>query len=98
MKKQPCLSHHGHRPRRTCLTSGGSSRSRRSPCPYKLLGSTPQPCPNEFNSTQSKQSLINHQIKQERIKATHSLSLEAYDLYIFLPLWQQVTKQFLENA
>ena len=20
MKKQPCLSHHGHRPRRTCLT------------------------------------------------------------------------------
>ena len=38
-KKQPCLSHHGHRPRRTCLTSGRSSRSRRSPCTYKLLGS-----------------------------------------------------------
>ena len=34
--------------------------------------------------------------KQERTKAT--LSLEAYDLYIFLPLWQQVTKKFLENA
>src|SRR3954468_19275759 len=43
-KKQPCLSHHGHRPRRTCLTSGRSSRSRRSPCPYTLLGSTPQSC------------------------------------------------------
>ena len=41
-KKQPCLSHHGHRPRRTCLTSGRSSRSKRSPCPYKLIGSTPQ--------------------------------------------------------
>ena len=27
-----------------------------------------------------------------------TLSLEAYDLYIFLPLWQQVTKKFLENA
>ena len=47
-------------------------------------------------STKSKQSLKNHQIKQERIKAT--LSLEAYDLYIFLPLWQQVTKKFIENA
>ena len=34
--------------------------------------------------------------KQERTKAT--LSLEAYDLYIFLPLWQQVTKKFIENA
>src|SRR3954464_3716532 len=44
MKKKPCLSHHDHRPRRTCLTSGRSSRSRRSPCPYKLLGSTPQSC------------------------------------------------------
>ena len=30
-KKQPCLSHHGRRPRRTFLTSGRSSRSRRSP-------------------------------------------------------------------
>jgi hypothetical protein len=28
-------------PRRTSLTRGRSSRSRRSPCPYKLLGSTP---------------------------------------------------------
>ena len=27
-----------------------------------------------------------------------TLSLEAYDLYIFLPLWQQVTKKFVENA
>ena len=45
----------------------------------------------------SKQSSKNHQIKQER-KKQHSLSLEAYDLYIFLPLWQQVTKKFLENA
>ena len=35
--------------------------------------------------------------KQERTKA-NSLSLEAYDLYIFLPLWQQVTKKFIENA
>ena len=26
------------------------------------------------------------------------LSLKAYDLYIFIPLWQQVTKKFLENA
>ena len=43
----------------------------------------------------SKQSSKNHQIKQERVKAT--LSLEAYDLYIFLPLWQQVTKKF-KNA
>ena len=34
--------------------------------------------------------------KQERSKAT--LSLEAYDLYIFLPLWQQVTKKFTKNA
>ena len=34
--------------------------------------------------------------RQERPKAT--LSLEAYDLYIFLPLWQQVTKKFIENA
>src|SRR6266536_1117522 len=40
-KKQPCLSHHGHRPRSTCLTWGRSSQSRQSPCPYKLLGSTP---------------------------------------------------------
>src|SRR6187401_434895 len=40
-KKQPCLFHHGLRPRRTSLTRGRSSRSRRSPCPYKLLGSTP---------------------------------------------------------
>src|SRR4030042_1931586 len=40
-KKQPCLFHHGLRPRRTSLTWGRSSRSRRSPCPYKLLGSTP---------------------------------------------------------
>ena len=39
---------------------------------------------------------FNHQ-KQERSKAT--LSLEAYDLYIFLPLWQQVTKKFkMHNA
>src|SRR3954468_9854047 len=43
-KKQPCLSHHGHHPRRTCLASGRSSRSRRYPCPYKLLGSPPQSC------------------------------------------------------
>ena len=35
--------------------------------------------------------------KQERIKS-NALSLEAYDLYIFLPLWQQVTKKFIENA
>ena len=36
--------------------------------------------------------------KQERTKANSlTLSLEAYDLYIFLPLWQQVTKKF-ENA
>ena len=38
----------------------------------------------------------NHQIEQERTKAT--LSLEAYDLYNFLPLQQQVTKKFIENA
>ena len=43
----------------------------------------------------SKQSSKNHQIKQEK---SNTLSLEAYDLYIFLPLWQQVTKKFLENA
>ena len=41
-KNQPCLSHHGHRPQRTCLTRGRSSGSRRSPCSYKLLCSTPQ--------------------------------------------------------
>ena len=36
------------------------------------------------------------QPKTREIKGkTHSL--EAYDLYIFLPLWQQVTKKF-ENA
>ena len=34
--------------------------------------------------------------KAREKKAT--LSLSAYDLYIFLPLWQQVTKKFLENA
>ena len=37
--------------------------------------------------------------RQKRTKANSlSLSLEAYDLYIFLPLWQQVTKKFIENA
>jgi guanylate kinase len=41
MKKQPCLFHHGLRPWRASLTRGRSSRSRRSPCPYKLLGLTP---------------------------------------------------------
>ena len=33
-----------------------------------------------------------------REKKGNTLSLEAYDLYIFLPLWQQVTKKFIENA
>ena len=36
------------------------------------------------------------QPKTREIKS-NILSLEAYDLYIFLPLWQQVTKKF-ENA
>src|SRR3990170_5384227 len=40
-KKQPCLFHHGLHPRRTSLSRCRSSRSRRSPCPYKLVGSTP---------------------------------------------------------
>ena len=36
-----------------------------------------------------------NQIKFKRDeKATLSLSLKGYDLYIFLPLWQQVTKKF----
>ena len=52
MKKQPCLYHHGRHPRRTCLTSGRSSRSRRSPCPNKLLGSTPQSCRRLPSDTQ----------------------------------------------
>ena len=39
---------------------------------------------------------VSTKIAIEIIKAT--LSLEAYDLYIFLPLWQQVTKKFIENA
>ena len=39
--------------------------------------------------------MFNHEDKREQ---KQSLSLEAYDLYIFLPLWQQVTKKFLENA
>ena len=30
---------------------------------------------------------------QRETKTTHTLSLEDYDLYIFLPLWQQVTKK-----
>ena len=38
---------------------------------------------------------FNQNSKRDK-KAT--LSLEAYDLYIFLPLWQQVTKKFIENA
>ena len=39
--------------------------------------------------------MFNHQNKREQ---KQTLSLEAYDLYIFLPLWQQVTKKFIENA
>ena len=42
-----------------------------------------------------RQTKFNQEDKREQ-KAT--LSLEAYDLYIFLPLWQQVTKKFIENA
>ena len=46
-----------------------------------------------------------HGVSTKRIKGStkskrdksKTLSLEAYDLYIFLPLWQQVTKKF-ENA
>ena len=41
----------------------------------------------------SKQSLKNHQIKQERKKQhTLSLSLEAYDLYIFSPFGNKLPK------
>ena len=36
------------------------------------------------------------QPKAREIKGK-TLSLKAYDLYIFLPLWQQVTKKF-KNA
>ena len=48
-------------------------------------------------STKSKQSLKKTPNKARENKGK-TLSLEAYDLYIFLPLWQQVTKKFLENA
>ena len=37
------------------------------------------------------------QPKAREIIKQDTLSLEAYDLYIFLPLWQQLTKK-LENA
>ena len=47
-------------------------------------------------SHKSKQSLKNHQIKQER-KATLSLSRSLWSIHL-LPLWKQVTKKFLENA
>ena len=47
-------------------------------------------------SSNQKQTKFNHQSKREQKQ--HALSLEAYDLYIFLPLWQQVTKKFIENA
>ena len=36
---------------------------------------------------------INFNEKQDR-QRNKTLSLEAYDLYIFLPLWQRVTKNF----
>ena len=45
---------------------------------------------------QSKANKFNQEDKREQ--KTANLSLEAYDLYIFLPLWQQVTKKFIENA
>ena len=43
-----------------------------------------------------KQTKIN--TPKARENKSNTLSLEAYDLYIFLPLWQQVTKKFIENA
>ena len=50
----------------------------------------------------SKQVAHKHTIKKFNQKSKRdkkaTLSLEAYDLYIFLPLWQQVTKKFIENA
>ena len=45
-------------------------------------------------ASHSKQS-FNHEDKREQ---KQTLSLEAYDLYIFLPLWQQVTKKVHKNA
>ena len=45
---------------------------------------------------QSKANKFNQEDKREQ--KTTNLSLEAYDVYIFLPLWQQVTKKFIENA
>ena len=46
-------------------------------------------------ASKSKQSSTT---KTRENKSKLSLSLKAYDLYIFLPLWQQVTKKFIENA
>ena len=47
------------------------------------------------HNVSSKHIIKFNQIKFNRDqKATLSLSLKGYDLYIFLPLWQQVTKKF----
>ena len=51
---------------------------------------------HSISSNQKQTSLTKKTIENKN--NTLSLSLEAYDLYIFLPLWQQVTKKFLENA
>ena len=42
-------------------------------------------------SSNQKANKFNQEDKREQ--KTANLSLEAYDLYIFLPLWQQVTKK-----
>ena len=49
---------------------------------------------HSISSTQ-KQTKFEKPPNKAREKS-NSLSLEAYDLYIFLPLWQQVTKKFLD--
>ena len=50
---------------------------------------------HSISSNQKQTSLTK---KTRENKKIANLSLEAYDLYIFLPLWQQVTKKFIENA
>ena len=56
----------------TSLTMGRSSRSRRSPCPYKLLGSTPQ---HEVGGSQAtpNQSRRHHPPKGNRIDSDDEL-------------------------
>src|SRR3989337_24067 len=89
-KKQPCLFHHGLRPRRTSLTRGRSSRSRRSPCPYELLGSTPHDLVGGSQVTPN-QSRRHHSPKGNRRCVDDELLALVLQMIVFPTLKQLLT-------